>query len=72
MTVCISLFQAALDVFTVEPPSEDSKLVKHELVTATPHLGASTKEAQVSYFKQLLMIMIYECYLCFPFCNYGV
>ncbi|KAI3512444.1 hypothetical protein L1887_19760 [Cichorium endivia] len=37
--------QAALDVFTEEPP-KDSKLVHHENVTATPHLGASTKEAQ--------------------------
>lgn len=38
--------QAALDVFTVEPPPTDSKLVQHENVTVTPHLGASTKEAQ--------------------------
>ncbi|XP_047161712.1 D-3-phosphoglycerate dehydrogenase 2, chloroplastic-like [Vigna umbellata] len=38
--------QAALDVFTEEPPSKDSKLVHHENVTVTPHLGASTKEAQ--------------------------
>lgn len=38
--------QAALDVFTEEPPPSDSKLVKHENVTVTPHLGASTKEAQ--------------------------
>ncbi|KAG6425766.1 hypothetical protein SASPL_109970 [Salvia splendens] len=38
--------QAALDVFTKEPPSKDSKLVQHENVTVTPHLGASTKEAQ--------------------------
>ncbi|EYU21248.1 hypothetical protein ABFS82_09G130300 [Erythranthe guttata] len=38
--------QAALDVFTVEPPPQDSKLVQHENVTVTPHLGASTKEAQ--------------------------
>ncbi|CAN1276692.1 D-3-phosphoglycerate dehydrogenase 1, chloroplastic [Linum perenne] len=40
--------QAALDVFTVEPPSPDNKLVLHENVTVTPHLGASTVEAQVS------------------------
>ncbi|KAL5561292.1 hypothetical protein UlMin_031039 [Ulmus minor] len=38
--------QAALDVFTVEPPTKESKLVLHEKVTATPHLGASTMEAQ--------------------------
>lgn len=38
--------QAALDVFTVEPPPPDSKLVQHERVTVTPHLGASTMEAQ--------------------------
>ncbi|KAJ6424363.1 hypothetical protein OIU85_001685 [Salix viminalis] len=38
--------QAALDVFTVEPPPQDSKLVQHERVTVTPHLGASTMEAQ--------------------------
>nr|GLL17864.1 D-3-phosphoglycerate dehydrogenase 2, chloroplastic-like [Ipomoea trifida] len=38
--------QAALDVFAVEPPPKDSKLVQHENVTVTPHLGASTKEAQ--------------------------
>ncbi|XP_023885096.1 D-3-phosphoglycerate dehydrogenase 2, chloroplastic [Quercus suber] len=38
--------QAALDVFTKEPPPKDSRLVQHENVTVTPHLGASTKEAQ--------------------------
>ncbi|KDP41683.1 hypothetical protein JCGZ_16090 [Jatropha curcas] len=38
--------QAALDVFTEEPPPKDSKLVLHENVTVTPHLGASTAEAQ--------------------------
>ncbi|KAG5548201.1 hypothetical protein RHGRI_013786 [Rhododendron griersonianum] len=40
--------QAALDVFTVEPPPTDSKLVSDERVTVTPHLGASTMEAQTS------------------------
>jgi D-3-phosphoglycerate dehydrogenase len=38
--------QAALDVFTQEPPLKDSRLVQHENVIVTPHLGASTKEAQ--------------------------
>lgn len=40
---------AGLDVFTSEPPTEGSaaaKLVVHPKVVATPHLGASTVEAQ--------------------------
>lgn len=36
---------AALDVFEVEPPV-DNPLVGHEKVVCTPHLGASTEEAQ--------------------------
>src|SRR5512139_3409489 len=36
---------AALDVFEKEPPG-DNPLVGHERVVATPHLGASTQEAQ--------------------------
>ncbi|HVO29169.1 MAG TPA: NAD(P)-dependent oxidoreductase, partial [bacterium] len=38
---------AALDVFVEEPPPADHPLVKHEKVICTPHLGASTAEAQV-------------------------
>ncbi|KAI8549977.1 hypothetical protein RHMOL_Rhmol06G0067600 [Rhododendron molle] len=38
--------QAALDVFTEEPPPKDNMLVLHENVIVTPHLGASTFEAQ--------------------------
>ncbi|TAQ87060.1 hypothetical protein B7494_g4608 [Chlorociboria aeruginascens] len=40
---------AGLDVFTSEPPTPGSaaeSLTKHEKVVATPHLGASTIEAQ--------------------------
>jgi len=36
----------ALDVFIEEPPPADHPLLKHERVVVTPHLGASTKEAQ--------------------------
>jgi D-3-phosphoglycerate dehydrogenase / 2-oxoglutarate reductase len=39
---------AAIDVFEPEPPSTDHPLVGHPLVVVTPHLGASTEEAQVS------------------------
>jgi D-3-phosphoglycerate dehydrogenase len=38
---------AALDVFEVEPAKENV-LFGHEKVVCTPHLGASTKEAQVN------------------------
>ena len=40
---------AAFDVFEEEPPASDitKKLIQHPKIVATPHLGASTKEAQI-------------------------
>jgi phosphoglycerate dehydrogenase-like enzyme len=56
LIVVLLSIQAALDVFTQEPPAADNKLVLHENVTVTPHLGASTVEAQVNYsLNQILL-----------------
>jgi D-3-phosphoglycerate dehydrogenase len=43
---------AALDVFEVEPPV-NNKLLEFENVIVTPHLGASTKEAQLNVAAQV-------------------
>ena len=42
-----SLEAGALDVFANEPP-DDSPLLGAENIVFTPHLGASTREAQVA------------------------
>ncbi len=39
---------AGLDVFVEEPPPADHPLLKHERVICTPHLGASTEQAQIN------------------------
>lgn len=39
---------AALDVYEEEPPSKDSRLLKLDKMILTPHLGASTEEAQTN------------------------
>jgi D-3-phosphoglycerate dehydrogenase len=43
-----ALRAAAVDVYDVEPPAADHPLVGHPKVVHTPHLGASTTEAQRS------------------------
>lgn len=52
---------AALDVFAQEPPPPDHPLLRNERVVATPHLGASTEEAQVNVAldvaEQILAVM---------------
>jgi D-3-phosphoglycerate dehydrogenase len=39
---------AALDVYTTEPLPEDHRLLELDNLVVTPHLGASTKEAQLA------------------------
>ncbi len=49
---------AAFDVFESEPP-ENWELVDHPRVIATPHLGASTREAQEKVARQILEQIAY-------------
>lgn len=45
---------AALDVYTTEPPKENlTELLRHPNLVCTPHLGASTEEAQVNVAKDI-------------------
>ncbi len=48
---------AAIDVWSSEPPA-DFKLAQHPHVLSTPHLGASTQEAQEKVADQILDQMI--------------
>jgi phosphoglycerate dehydrogenase-like enzyme len=49
----------ALDVFEVEPP-KDRRLVEHPRVIATPHVGASTVEAQARVGLEVAEILLAE------------
>jgi D-3-phosphoglycerate dehydrogenase len=44
---------AGIDVFSTEPVAADDPLPKHPKVVATPHLGASTVEAQANVAAQV-------------------
>ena len=48
----------ALDVFTQEPPPPDHPLLKHERVICSPHLGASTREAQTKVAEDVAKQMV--------------
>lgn len=46
--------EVALDVYSTEPPTEEIyEVLKHEEIVCTPHLGASTEEAQEKVAEQI-------------------
>jgi D-3-phosphoglycerate dehydrogenase len=49
---------AAIDVFETEPPPAGHILVNHAKTLVTPHLGASTEEAQVSVAVEAAHLLI--------------
>ena len=49
----------ALDVYSQEPPAKDlQQMLKHPKIISTPHLGASTEEAQEKVAEQIARQMV--------------
>jgi len=48
----------ALDVYTQEPPPEDFPLLQMDHVVCTPHLGASTEEAQAQVALEAVQLLV--------------
>lgn len=49
---------AAVDVFDPEPPPAGDPIIGHPKVLVTPHLGASTEEAQVAVAEEAARLLI--------------
>ena len=49
---------AAIDAFDPEPPPADHPLVVHPKTLVTPHLGASTEEAQISVAVEAARLLV--------------
>ena len=60
------LLQAALDVFSKEPPPADNPLVGRPDVVCTPHLGASTREAQEGVALEIAEAVVSALKVCTP------
>ena len=48
---------AALDVYE-EEPTKDERILSHDLISLTPHIGASTIEAQARIGEETIQVIL--------------